>query len=68
MALDGFHPTGAGPAAVAVHDEGDVLGDRTALQGRDEGGAEVLEEKGDRWEGEDPVPEMCAVRVRGHCC
>lgn len=66
MSLNRFHAVRTGPAAVSVHDKGNVLGNWTAAEGRDEGLAEMLEEGGDGREGEGPVAEVRAVRVGRH--
>lgn len=67
MAFDGLEFVGAGVAAVAVHDEGDVLGYGTALEGADEEVAQVEDEGFDGREGEGPAAEVGAVYVCHGC-
>lgn len=61
MALDRLEFVCACIAAVAVHDKGDVLGDRTAFEGPDQAVSKLLQTKFDRREREEPVAHMCAM-------
>ncbi len=64
VSFDRLNVVGAGPATVAVHDEGDVLGDGAAFEGADEEFADVLECVLDGREGEEPALEGGRVEGR----
>ena len=66
VALDGLEFARAGIAAVAVHDEGDVLGYGAAFEGGDEEFAELLDCPFHGREGEEPGAEVGAAGYRGH--
>lgn len=59
--FDGLDLVTASPASVAVHDEGDVLGDGAAFEGADEELAHALDEVFDGGQGEDPAAEGDAL-------